>query len=139
MKSTYLLLGLLLFVQLAYAQNTLRVQVRPFSEPKGTAFIGLYNNATTFGKPEQVFLGKQVPVRTGQVECVFENVPNGTYAVAVFQDENGNQKLDKGMFGIPKEHYGFSNNVLPAMRQATFEEAQFTLTGQPVSIQIKLK
>ncbi len=32
----------------------------------------------------------------------------GNYAIAVYVDENGNGKLDRGMFGIPSEPYGFS-------------------------------
>lgn len=32
------------------------------------------------------------------------------YAVAVFQDANRNEKLDKGLFGIPTEGFGFSQN-----------------------------
>jgi uncharacterized protein (DUF2141 family) len=33
----------------------------------------------------------------------------GRYAIAVYVDENGNGRLDRGMFGIPSEPYGFSN------------------------------
>ncbi len=34
----------------------------------------------------------------------------GEYALASFHDENGNKKLDGGLFGIPKEPFGFSRN-----------------------------
>ncbi len=32
----------------------------------------------------------------------------GAYAIAVYVDENGNGELDRGLFGIPSEPYGFS-------------------------------
>lgn len=33
------------------------------------------------------------------------------YAIAVFHDENDNNKLDRQFTGFPAEAYGFSNNV----------------------------
>ncbi len=43
----------------------------------------------------------------------FPDVAAGTYAVACFHDENGNGKLDTGMFGIPTE------GAVQAMSEAT--------------------
>ena len=43
--------------------------------------------------------------------CQFNDIPPGTYAIAVFHDENANGKLDKNFLGIPCEGYGASNNV----------------------------
>jgi uncharacterized protein (DUF2141 family) len=40
----------------------------------------------------------------------FADLPEGTYVVSVYQDSNDNEQLDKNIFGIPKEKYGFSNN-----------------------------
>ena len=33
----------------------------------------------------------------------------GTYAIALIHDENDNQRLDTGLFGIPKEGFCFSS------------------------------
>ena len=41
--------------------------------------------------------------------CV--NVPMpGTYAIAVYHDEDGNRKLTRKGLGLPTEGYGFANN-----------------------------
>ena len=53
---------------------------------------------------------------------------HGEYAIAVFVDLNGNGKMDKNFFGIPKEQYGFSNNVMGRMSAPTFDQAKFTIT-----------
>ncbi len=37
--------------------------------------------------------------------------PAGTYAISVYYDINDNGKLDTGLFRIPKEKIGFSNNA----------------------------
>ena len=73
------------------------------------------------------------------MSVVFKNIPKGRYAIAVFLDENDNYKLDKNFFGIPKEKYGFSNNVLPSLRPATFEESSFDLQQQETELTINLK
>lgn len=41
----------------------------------------------------------------------FSDVPPGIYAVAAFEDLNGNGVLDRSQNGLPLEPYGFSNNV----------------------------
>ena len=65
-------------------------------------------------------------------------LPYGEYAVTLFVDFNGNQKLDKNFLGIPKEQYGFSNNVMGRMSPPTFDQAKFTIVG-PTTQNIKLR
>jgi uncharacterized protein (DUF2141 family) len=54
-------------------------------------------------------------------------LPPGRYAAGVLHDENRNGDMDKNLAGIPTEGYGVTNNPKPRFRQATFEEATFTL------------
>lgn len=56
-------------------------------------------------------------------------LPYGEYAFTLFVDFNGNKKLDKNFLGIPKEQYGFSNNVMGKMSPPTFDQAKFVITG----------
>lgn len=69
----------------------------------------------------------QVALVTGPTSVfTFANVPPGTYAVAAFEDLNGNGVLDRSQNGLPLEPYGFSNN---AGRRSTprFEQAAVTV------------
>ena len=52
--------------------------------------------------------------KRGNLQTSF-NLEPGDYAVAIYHDENGNGQLDKRLFGIPKEPYGFSNNYRPRL------------------------
>lgn len=54
--------------------------------------------------------------RIGMVTAASERVeihglPAGTYAVAVYQDRNSDGKLNRLLGLMPREPYGFSNNV----------------------------
>lgn len=54
----------------------------------------------------------QVAFATGPTSVVtFSDVTPGIYAVAAFEDLNGNGVLDRSQNGLPLEPYGFSNNV----------------------------
>ena len=57
----------------------------------------------------------------------FKDLNAGTYAVQYYHDENNNEKMDTGTFGIPLEGYGFSNDARGFMGPPDFEDELFTL------------
>lgn len=76
----------------------------------------------------------------GKASCVFENLTAGNYAVAVFQDLNGNDVVDRNFWGIPKEPWAVSNNVRHRFREPSFSESQFKLTSdQPMTLDLTIK
>ncbi len=121
-------------------ENKQVVKVTNLDKVKGILYIGWYNQSEAFRVNEKAIYREKIVVNN-QTEwnVVFKNIPKGKYAIAVFLDENDNYKLDKNIFGVPKEKYGFSNNILPSLRAATFEESAFELTQQDIIINIKLK
>lgn len=117
-----------------------KVKITNLEEKSGTLYIGWYKNAKTFMKPGKTVLMKAVKVNgQSEVEVTFDKVPLGRYAISVFLDENGNEDLDTNLVGIPSEKYGFSNNVLPIMRPARFDEAVFEVKGETKVIDVKMK
>ena len=117
------------------------VKVTNLKKVKGTLYIGWYNKSADFPVNDRAIFREEIEVSDlSEVTVQFDNIPAGKYAIAIFLDENDNYKLDRNLFGIPKEKYGFSNNVLPALRAATFEESVFSLTDDKRStIVINLK
>jgi uncharacterized protein (DUF2141 family) len=51
-------------------------------------------------------------------------------AICAYHDKNDNGRLDKNVFGIPTERYGFSNDPKRGFGPPTFEQASVDL---PVS------
>lgn len=66
-------------------------------------------------------------------------VEPGDYAIAVYHDVNANGQLDKKVFGIPKEPYGFSNNFRPRFSAPTFGDCKITVgdAGKAIAIRIE--
>lgn len=127
---------LVVFTFSAIAQNDITVVVSNLESNDGKVFVGLYNT-------EESFLGKGFKHVNSKIEdnsctVVFENVPNGIYAISLFHDENGNDKMDTGMFGIPKEAYGCSNNATGFMGPPKWEDAKFEVKNKSVRQNINL-
>ena len=59
--------------------------------------------------------------RTAMAE--WTGLPPGDYGVAAIHDENGNHKLDRNFFGVPKEGFGFANNPHVGLSAPAFHEA----------------
>ena len=68
---------------------------------------------------------------------VFQDLPEGRYMIAAFQDLNGNQQLDFNPQGMPQEPFGFSSETgEPA--GPSFASASFKLGQETREIRITL-
>ena len=56
-----------------------------------------------------------------------EKIPEGTYAVAVFQDIDRNKDLKTNFIGLPQEPIGFSNDARIRFGPPSFNDAQFKI------------
>ncbi|WP_426493363.1 DUF2141 domain-containing protein [Hymenobacter sp. 102] len=65
-------------------------------------------------------------------------LPPGDWAVAITQDVNNNDKLDKNLMGIPTEPFAFSNNVHPRFAPPAFDECKFTVAETGTVVRISL-
>ncbi len=123
------LFSLLLSLFLSPSPNNYSLEVSVSNVPtgKGNVFVGLYRPKDVWPEFGKQFKGKIVQAEKGTTKIVFENLPEGTYALAVYHDENKNGVLDKNLVGMPTEVYGFSNNARRTFSAPTFEEAKFTI------------
>ncbi|MEC4819793.1 MAG: DUF2141 domain-containing protein [Scytonema sp. PMC 1069.18] len=70
----------------------------------------------------------------------FSGLKPGTYAVAVVDDQNGDQTLNKDFLGIPQEGFGISKNPTVSIFTGTpkFRDASFPVKTN-TTINIKMK
>ena len=112
----------------------------------GILNLGIYNNAAAYDKSVKgeersekgLFSGIDSYIDLQENHEFVINLPEGTYAIALFVDANENLKIDKNFLGIPKEQYGFSNNAMGKLSGPSFEQAKFQVKGSAVQ-NIKLK
>lgn len=113
------------------------VEVEGLRSRQGFVMVGLFDKAERF--PNTVLSGQRVPADKEVVELVFRDLKPGVYALSAYQDENDNQALDRGLFGIPKEPYGFSRNARGDKGPPEFRDARFELVEGSMRTRIRLR
>lgn len=63
------------------------------------------------------------------LSVTFEDLPSGSYAVSVLHDENEDQQINQGNFGIPTEGFGFSRNPTVRTGAPDFQETAIFVIG----------
>lgn len=103
--------------------------------------MSIYNQKEKFmGDPKtKAFYNAVGKIENREATFVIKNVPFGQYAITLLHDENKNDKMDKNLLGIPKEGYGFSNNVTLKFGPPSYEESTFDLNKKEQKIQITMK
>ncbi|MBL7858033.1 MAG: DUF2141 domain-containing protein [Cyclobacteriaceae bacterium] len=118
------------------SEARLTVIVENINEAKGMICVGLFDRESGFLKST---VDKKIARADGAtVTVTFDNLPAGDYAVSVIHDTNNNLVLDKNFLGIPKEGFGFSNNVIGIFGPPSFEQALINLVDVK-ELRIKLK
>jgi uncharacterized protein (DUF2141 family) len=145
MKSLFLTLVLIcmVFVPKSYSEEAnLKINLLNIDKP-GVVFLSICRDAAGFEESVEneseeascVNKAGEVGLKNFEINGM---LPYGEYAIAIFVDANRNGKMDKNFLGIPKEQYGFSNNVMGRMAAPSFEQAKFKVTG-PTTQNITLR
>ncbi len=116
--------------------GVLRVEVRNVRAVTGHVHVEVC--------PEALFLKDctkwvDAPARVGTTIVTVRDLPPGRYSVQAFYDQNGNNKVDHALFGIPKEGVGFSNDAKIRFGPPKWADAMFDYDGQPQTIRLRLR
>jgi uncharacterized protein (DUF2141 family) len=88
---------------------------------------------------KQCAYSASAPAQAGETTVVVQDVPPGTWAVLAYQDENGNDQLDRNLIGIPKEPYGFSRDARGKFGPPSFEDAAIEVGDAPATAKLRLR
>lgn len=92
------------------------------------------------------FLAKKGSLKVARVNanapvtrmCLFVPGP-GTYAIAVYHDEDSSRKLNRNALGLPREGYGFSNNPSTVAGLPSFNSVRLNVPNSGVTTRIRMK
>jgi uncharacterized protein (DUF2141 family) len=118
---------------------TLTIHMAGFRSEKGVAGVLVF--CSPQGWPERnddACQHKSVPIHNGEATMFFNGIKPGTYAAVALHDENKNKKLDRNFIGIPKEGFGFPNNIHVGLTPPSYERASFKVNGD-TKIEIKMQ
>ena len=129
----------LIFITVLYSQlsfsKTLTVYITGVVPNNGEIRIAVFNSKQGF--QDKIYTeGKILVSSMNQLKTVFHGLKYSKYAIAVFQDTNGNKEVDKTFFGYPSELIGFSG--INTIGKPNFEDASFLFSATNNEISIKL-
>lgn len=126
--------ALLALLPAAARAATVQVEVDGAEPGGGPVLVALCQGGLTGDACGQ---GDRAEVADGRARFTFPGVAPGVYAVAAFQDTNGNRHLDRTPLGLPLEPYGFSGEVGRRARP-DFRGAAFVLREPGALIRVRL-
>lgn len=115
----------LLIAHLGEGEGPVRVSI----ETEGSWFVDDAEPFRTFTLPR---------TPEGEVALHVDDLPPGDYAIRVFHDEDGDNKLNRRFYGPPKEPYGFSGEKTDRMMPKSFDYAKFHF-DKPMKMTITLR
>ncbi len=142
MLHTFLLLLSMLAATAPVVQTTgsVAVTVTNLQGTTGNVYFYLYDSDDGFPTDfEQARRSARAVVNGSEARTVFENLPAGTYAVAVYHDEDGDGELDTNFLGIPSEGVGVSRNAKGSFGPPSFKDAKFAVQTSTVTVSITMK
>ncbi len=120
------------------AQN-LTVEVSGLRNQKGLVCIALFDGATGFPTDaSKAVKNSCFRVVSATQKVSLGPLKSGRYAMSLLHDENADQKLNTGLFGIPREGVGFSRNPR-IRRKLQFEETSFDFQPHATTIAITVR
>ena len=123
------------FACIASRNDTLVIDVTNVQVGKGSVFVSIFKNEETFFK--KPFADRSVKADSSIERFSFE-LPDGEYAISIYQDVNDNKKLDLGIFNIPKEPVGFGNNFRPKFSAPKYKDCAMII-DKSKEIQIEIR
>lgn len=126
---------------LLLASNTLAaeltIKIKNVKHDASTIYIAIFANEANWPDGEP-FRALSTPAET-EVTTVSVEIPEGTYAVSVYQDINGNGQMDYNALRMPKEPWGVSNDAPARFGPPKWKRMTFELGSEPFTAEFSLK
>jgi uncharacterized protein (DUF2141 family) len=107
MKKIIVLMAAFLCSGIVFSQNTYTLEITGVKKGGGKIYISAFNSKQSFDDRKVYY--SVVTDANSETVCLPIALPAGEYVISMYQDINGNAKLDSNFLGIPREPFGFSN------------------------------
>lgn len=129
-----------LFNYNASASGSIYVELSGIRNQKGYILVAVFNQSEGFpDASDKAFRKIRLAAQPGTMKLEIPNLPPGKYAFGVVHDENDNQKLDTGLFGIPKEGFCFSRQAMGVTGPPSFDAAAIQVGAGSTIQLLKIK
>lgn len=106
-------------------QKALTIEINNLRSTDAPVDVKVYGDNDYFLKAEGRLKKYRFTPNAESLTVRITDLDYSEYAIAVFQDENNNGKMDKNMLGLPIEGWCLSNNFQPTLMAPTYEDCKF--------------
>lgn len=118
---------------------TLRVELATPGHAGKKLFLAAAQTPDGWLKAEGWTAAKSAVVTPPTTVIEFESIPARPTAISGFIDVNADEELERGLFGIPTEPWGFSNNLTPFFGAPRFEDAVIEVEAPLTVTEIRIR
>jgi len=119
---------------------SLTVNITGFESWNGYLRLAVFDSSEFWPEDkDNAVIALSVPILTDTVTIEIQELEHGEYAIAAFHDEDGDAVFDRGLFSIPTERYGFSNNARSSSGPPDYQDATIFVNGDPLTVNINLR
>ena len=120
--------------------STLILQVKGVRNKTGVVRFAIFPSANGWpdDKSKSTRYGS-LPANGGTVTFTIAGLAPGSYGISVLHDENQNHKLDRDLFGRPKEGIGFGNNPKIGFSTPTWKQSTVHVAGASIQAEVDLR
>jgi uncharacterized protein (DUF2141 family) len=133
------LMALITTLPMTASAADLEVRITGMSDPLGQVGCSLFAGPAGFPMDNSGARQQWQAAEANGVTCRFSDVSEGSYAVAIGHDRNGDKRVDTNFLGMPTEQWGVSNNARPSLRAPRFDEAVFKVGADAKEVVIDIK
>lgn len=120
-------------------KGTLEIEITAVRSAKGQVVVGIFSSSDGFPIGfDKTYKQFKQPAKSGTITLTCKDIPHGTYAITIWHDENGDDKINTNAVGFPKEGRGVSNNVKGKFGPPRYADAKFELNSPEKKLSIKM-
>ena len=116
----------------------LTVNVTNLKSKSATVVIGVYGPKNKFLDEKDQLKEYRFKPKNGKLSAKITDLAFGEFGMAIYQDVDGDGKIDKNLIGIPKEPYAFSKNYKPTIKAPSFNDCKFNYSAKANTVNMKL-
>jgi uncharacterized protein (DUF2141 family) len=108
------------------SKSTLKITINKLRNNKGNVIICLFKGGVGYpDNPKKAYRRSVSKITNKVVVFEYQDLPSDDYAIAMLHDENEDNEMTTNAIGLPKEGYGFSNNVMGAFGPPEYSKSSF--------------
>lgn len=116
------------------------IEIANIRSEKGLIRLALYDHKDQFpNDPSRFYDFEKTFKQDGSMYLELVDIPQGIYVISVLDDEDENDKMKFNLLRMPREGYGFSNNIKPRHKSPPYEECSFQIDKEIVYLKIEIQ